>query len=126
MGPGSRPEYEAEHDWPTTVRLPAYSPDQNPIEGIWSRMRRAMGQHRLQHTRRSRPGNPPPLTGLTVTPPIPPWKTSVMPGWCKPGSVGVSGSPRSPQPTDVMCCGRWSRKLLFRRVETSTPLVNRN
>ncbi|MET8130036.1 transposase [Streptomyces sp. NPDC005065] len=34
--------YEAEHDWLTTIRLPAYAPDLNPVEGIWSLVRRAM------------------------------------------------------------------------------------
>ncbi|MFE5549904.1 transposase [Streptomyces sp. NPDC056534] len=31
--------YEAEHDWLTTVRLPAYAPDLNPVEAFWSLMR---------------------------------------------------------------------------------------
>ncbi|WP_420082048.1 IS630 family transposase (plasmid) [Streptomyces sp. JL4002] len=34
--------YEAEHDWLTTVRLPAYAPDLNPVEAVWSLVRRAM------------------------------------------------------------------------------------
>ncbi|MCX4537747.1 transposase (plasmid) [Streptomyces sp. NBC_00841] len=34
--------YEAEHDWLTTIRLPSYAPDLNPVEGIWSLLRRAM------------------------------------------------------------------------------------
>lgn len=34
--------YEAEHDWLTTFRLPSYAPDLNPVEGIWSLLRRAM------------------------------------------------------------------------------------
>ncbi|MGW9137624.1 IS630 family transposase [Streptomyces sp. NPDC055681] len=34
--------YEAEHDWLTTIRLPPYAPDLNPVEGIWSLLRRAM------------------------------------------------------------------------------------
>ncbi|MFJ4776527.1 transposase [Streptomyces sp. NPDC088762] len=34
--------YEAEHDWLTTVRLPPYAPDLNPVEAIWSLVRRAM------------------------------------------------------------------------------------
>ncbi|KAB2587956.1 DDE endonuclease [Streptomyces arboris] len=33
--------YEAEHDWLTTVRLPAYAPDLNPAEAVWSLVRRA-------------------------------------------------------------------------------------
>ncbi|WP_455568582.1 transposase [Streptomyces netropsis] len=34
--------YAAEHDWLTIVCLPAYSPDLNPVEGIWSLLRRAV------------------------------------------------------------------------------------
>ncbi|WP_442817461.1 IS630 family transposase [Streptomyces sp. NBC_01296] len=34
--------YEAEHDWLTTVRLPPYAPDLNPVEAVWSLVRRAM------------------------------------------------------------------------------------
>ncbi|MFI8266297.1 transposase [Streptomyces sp. NRRL F-2747] len=34
--------YEAEHDWLTTVRLPPYAPDLNPVETFWSLVRRAM------------------------------------------------------------------------------------
>ncbi|MCY0923602.1 transposase [Streptomyces sp. H27-G5] len=34
--------YEAEHDWLTTVRLPAYAPDLNPVEAVWSLVRGAM------------------------------------------------------------------------------------
>ncbi|MFD5921744.1 transposase [Kitasatospora sp. NPDC058201] len=33
--------YETEHDWLTTVRLPAYAPDLNPVEVVWSLVRRA-------------------------------------------------------------------------------------
>ncbi|MEU8473298.1 transposase [Streptomyces sp. NPDC029006] len=41
--PGSVLEkYETEHDWPTTVRLPSYAPDLNPVEAVWSLVRRAM------------------------------------------------------------------------------------
>ena len=29
-----------EHDWLTVYRLPAYAPDLNPVEGIWSLLRR--------------------------------------------------------------------------------------
>ncbi|MER5617810.1 transposase [Streptomyces sp. NPDC002215] len=35
-------QYEAEHDWLTTFRLPPYAPDLNPVEAIWSLVRRAM------------------------------------------------------------------------------------
>lgn len=34
--------YEAEHDWLTSVRLPPYAPDLNPVEAVWSLVRRAM------------------------------------------------------------------------------------
>ncbi|MEU3509199.1 transposase [Streptomyces longwoodensis] len=34
--------YEAEHDWLTTVHLPSYAPDLNPVEAVWSLVRRAM------------------------------------------------------------------------------------
>nr|WSW48959.1 transposase [Streptomyces sp. NBC_01001] len=34
--------YEAENDWLTTVRLPPYAPDLNPVEAAWSLVRRAM------------------------------------------------------------------------------------
>ncbi|MFI9623113.1 transposase [[Kitasatospora] papulosa] len=34
--------YEAEHDWLTTVRLQPYAPDLNPVEAVWSLVRRAM------------------------------------------------------------------------------------
>ncbi|MFE7157371.1 transposase [Streptomyces sp. NPDC057636] len=33
--------YEAEHEWLTTIRLPPYAPDLNPVEAIWSLVRRA-------------------------------------------------------------------------------------
>lgn len=33
--------YEAEHDWLTTVRLPPYAPDLNPVEAVWTLVRRA-------------------------------------------------------------------------------------
>ncbi len=29
-------KYAADHDWLTIVRLPSYSPDLNPVEGVWS------------------------------------------------------------------------------------------
>ncbi|MEU2856806.1 IS630 family transposase [Streptomyces syringium] len=34
--------YAAEHGWLTIVYLPTYSPDLNPVEGIWSLLRRAV------------------------------------------------------------------------------------
>ncbi|WP_433916361.1 IS630 family transposase [Streptomyces sp. NBC_01744] len=33
--------YEAENDWLTTIRLPPYAPDLNPVEAVWSLVRRA-------------------------------------------------------------------------------------
>lgn len=39
--------YEAEHDWLTTVRLPPYAPDLNPVEALWSLVRRAMANTAL-------------------------------------------------------------------------------
>ncbi|MFE5828629.1 transposase, partial [Streptomyces erythrochromogenes] len=41
--------YEAGHDWLTTVRLPAYAPDLNPIQAVWSLVRRATAKHPLRH-----------------------------------------------------------------------------
>jgi transposase len=34
-------EYAAGQDWLTIVQLPSYAPDLNPVEGIWSLLRRA-------------------------------------------------------------------------------------
>jgi transposase len=31
------------HDWPTIVRLPAYAPQLNPTEGVWSHVKRDLG-----------------------------------------------------------------------------------
>ncbi len=33
-------KYAADHDWLTIIQLPSYSPDLNPVEGIWSLLRR--------------------------------------------------------------------------------------
>jgi transposase len=33
-------EYVAAHDWLTVYQLPAYAPQLNPVEGIWSLIRR--------------------------------------------------------------------------------------
>jgi hypothetical protein len=33
-------KYAADHEWLTIVQLPSYSPDLNPVEGIWSLLRR--------------------------------------------------------------------------------------
>lgn len=32
---------EAEHGWLTTIRLPAYAPDLNPVEAVWPLVCRA-------------------------------------------------------------------------------------
>ncbi|BFV61190.1 hypothetical protein KCMC57_up62940 [Kitasatospora sp. CMC57] len=32
--------YAAEHDWLTVFQFPPYAPDLNPVEGIWSLLRR--------------------------------------------------------------------------------------
>lgn len=32
-------QFIAEHDWLTVVQLPAYAPQLNPVEGIWSLIR---------------------------------------------------------------------------------------
>jgi putative transposase len=32
--------YADQHDWLTIVQLPSYAPDLNPVEGIWSLLRR--------------------------------------------------------------------------------------
>ncbi len=33
-------KYAADHEWLTIIQLPSYSPDLNPVEGIWSLLRR--------------------------------------------------------------------------------------
>ncbi|MFB7333713.1 transposase [Streptomyces adustus] len=33
-------KYAADHDWLTVVQLPSDSPDLNPVEGVWSLLRR--------------------------------------------------------------------------------------
>ena len=33
-------QYAADHDWLTIYQLPSYAPDLNPVEGIWSLLRR--------------------------------------------------------------------------------------
>lgn len=33
-------KYADEHDWLTVFQLPSYAPDLNPVEGIWSLLRR--------------------------------------------------------------------------------------
>ncbi|WP_451644057.1 IS630 family transposase [Streptomyces virginiae] len=82
--------YEADHDWLTTVRLPPYAPDLNPVEAIWSLVRRAMANttfdapddldHKLRRELRRIQLRPHLIdgcltaTGLTLTPPTPPCK----------------------------------------------------
>lgn len=34
-------QYADEHDWLTIMQLPSYAPDLNPVEGIWSLLRRS-------------------------------------------------------------------------------------
>ncbi|WP_405484694.1 transposase [Streptomyces sp. NBC_00009] len=34
-------QYAAAHDWLTIIQLPSYSPQLNPVEGIWSLLRRS-------------------------------------------------------------------------------------
>jgi transposase len=36
---------EAREDWLTVVRLPAYAPDLNAVEGAWSAMKSGLGNH---------------------------------------------------------------------------------
>ncbi|MFJ5032378.1 transposase [Streptomyces sp. NPDC088560] len=33
-------DYAAAHDWLTIIQLPSYEPDLNPVEGVWSLLRR--------------------------------------------------------------------------------------
>jgi transposase len=33
---------EAHPDWLTKVRLPAYAPELNPVEGVWSNMKNGL------------------------------------------------------------------------------------
>jgi putative transposase len=33
-------QYAADHDWLTVFQLPSYAPDLNPVEGVWSLLRR--------------------------------------------------------------------------------------
>ncbi|MFJ4649646.1 IS630 family transposase [Nocardia sp. NPDC088792] len=41
LTPGMR-QFAADHDWLTVYQLPAYAPDLNPVEVIWSLLRRSM------------------------------------------------------------------------------------
>ncbi|MGW0425086.1 transposase [Streptomyces sp. NPDC003015] len=35
-----RSKFTASHDWLAVIQLPSYSPDLNPVEGVWSLIRR--------------------------------------------------------------------------------------
>ncbi|GAA3572361.1 hypothetical protein GCM10022295_62610 [Streptomyces osmaniensis] len=48
-------QFIARQEWLTVYQLPSYAPDLNPVEGIWSLLRRG----RLSNTAR---------TGLSLTP----------------------------------------------------------
>ncbi|MFE5833711.1 transposase [Streptomyces sp. NPDC056508] len=80
--------YEAGHDWLTTVRLPPYAPDLDPVEAVRSLVRGAMADtafdtpddlDRILRRELRRIQLPPHLidgcltaTGLAITPPTPP------------------------------------------------------
>ncbi|OLE24162.1 MAG: transposase [Actinobacteria bacterium 13_1_20CM_3_71_11] len=34
---------DASRQWLTVVRLPAYAPDLNPVEGVWAHMKHGLG-----------------------------------------------------------------------------------
>jgi transposase len=36
-------QFVAAHDWLTVVQLPAYAPELNPTEGVWSHVKRGLG-----------------------------------------------------------------------------------
>jgi putative transposase len=36
-------QFVADHDWLTVVQLPAYAPELNPTEGVWSHVKRGLG-----------------------------------------------------------------------------------
>ncbi|MFC4983606.1 transposase [Streptomyces atroolivaceus] len=74
----------AEHDWLATVRLPPYAPDLNPVEAVWSLVRRAMANTSSPHPTTStldpRPStassaaryaesNPDPVSSTVASPP---------------------------------------------------------
>ncbi|WP_367995804.1 transposase [Streptomyces sp. ADI95-16] len=83
-------QYEADHDWLATIRLPPYAPDLNPVEAVWSLVRRAMANttfgtpddldRKLRRALRKIQLRPHLIdgcltpTGLTLTPPTPPRK----------------------------------------------------
>jgi putative transposase len=49
-------QYAADHDWLTIFQLPSYAPDLNPVEGIWSLLRRGLARAMLK------------TCGVTITP----------------------------------------------------------
>jgi transposase len=67
-------------DWLTVYQLPSYAPDLNPVEGIWSLLRR--GSHSKARCRclvtLLRPKAPPPATSPPVR--APPRRRSPAPG----------------------------------------------
>lgn len=82
-------QYAAKHDWLTVFQLPPYAPDLNPVEGIWSLLRRGPTANTaftdpdhltrtLRRGLRHIPLRPalidgcPAGTGLPLTPPTPP------------------------------------------------------
>jgi transposase len=36
-------QFVDDHDWLTVVQLPAYAPELNPTEGVWSHVKRSLG-----------------------------------------------------------------------------------
>jgi putative transposase len=36
-------QFVDDHDWLTVVQLPAYAPELNPTEGVWSHVKRGLG-----------------------------------------------------------------------------------
>ena len=54
---------EANSDWLTVIRLPAYAPDLNAVEGAWSSHEKQPGQPRRHHPRRARGHGPQPPPG---------------------------------------------------------------
>lgn len=42
----------AHHEWLTVVRLPAYAPELNPVEGVWANLKKGLGNlaaHSVDH-----------------------------------------------------------------------------
>ncbi|MFF7976622.1 transposase [Streptomyces sp. NPDC007905] len=44
-------ELIAEREWLTVFLLPAYSPDLNPVEGVWAHVKRSLANHRRRRPR---------------------------------------------------------------------------